>query len=164
MALVDSQAACADNCAAEPRCQSCDWNSGSQTCNRFSEYIPTIPWANVNTWFPITKRPDPNEDPNFHTCPQDDGKTFTTADGTFFRVNCEVHGIAANTPDTSTIKKLTTETFADCMEACSKEAGCISVDYSARPGDHPDKECILFRTGGGDTPTTSCARSMLTLI
>lgn len=36
-----SLTACADSCAREPACQSCDWNSVSNNCALFKEYIPT---------------------------------------------------------------------------------------------------------------------------
>ena len=43
------------------------------------------------------------------------------------------------------------------MELCSAEPGCLSIDYVARPGkDHTVGDCTLFRTGGGNTPTTTC--------
>lgn len=119
----------------------------------------------VNTWFPTSKRPDPpkpNVDDSFVSCPNDDGKSFTTSDGTFYSVKCQLHTIAANTPSDK-IKTVSTETFALCMEACSEEEGCISVDYVARTGDHKVKDCDLFKSGGGDTPTTSCASSELLL-
>lgn len=38
---IPSQAACADSCAKEPACQSCDWNSATKNCALFSEYIKT---------------------------------------------------------------------------------------------------------------------------
>jgi len=45
------------------------------------------------------------------------------------------------------------------MEQCSAEPGCLSIDYVARAGgDHTVNDCVLFRSGGGDTPTSSCAK------
>lgn len=156
---IPTLAACADACAANPLCQSCDYNVPSKNCVLFDTYIPTIPYEGVNTWFPTSKRPDPSEDPTFHSCPNDDGKTFNAEDGTFFRVKCQVHTIASNNP-ADKIQTVPTESIQDCMEACSTTKGCLSVDYVQRNGDHKLKDCDLYKTGGGDTPETSCASSM----
>ena len=50
---------CADICADNPECQSCDWRNGS--CALKSQYIPTFPHP-VDTWFPIEER-------HIRTCP-----------------------------------------------------------------------------------------------
>jgi hypothetical protein len=50
----NTQAGCADLCAKEIDCQSCDWSPNS--CNMKAEYIPTFADPNWNTWFPVTKR------------------------------------------------------------------------------------------------------------
>ena len=44
------------------------------------------------------------------------------------------------------------------MERCSAGASCLSIDCVAREGtDHAVNNCVLFRSGGGDTPTSSRA-------
>ncbi|KAI9647320.1 hypothetical protein NHQ30_003705 [Ciborinia camelliae] len=178
VAGIASQAACADLCAAAPRCQSCDWNVNTLNCARFLEYIPTVSMSRVNTWFPITKRPDPPP-PLFKSCPDDDGKTYSTKDGTFYRIKCRVHTMyvfihtlglsslftdpeinassAANTPSDLIKTVPSTESIQACMEACSNTQGCLSVDYVQRVGDHKLKDCDLYKSGGEDPPDTTCA-------
>lgn len=44
------------------------------------------------------------------------------------------------------------------MERCVAESSCLSIDYVAREGnDHAVNNCAVFRSRGGDTPTSSCA-------
>lgn len=79
-------------------------------------------------------------------------KTYTAADGTFFKVHYQARSIAGYSASTK-IRKATDGSFKGCMKSCSAEPGCTSVDYAARLGtDHRVKECTLFRTGGGDNP------------
>lgn len=49
---------CADQCAANPDCQSCDWDAPSG-CRLKAEYIPTFPLQGQLTWFPTTQRAPP---------------------------------------------------------------------------------------------------------
>ncbi|KAF3049522.1 hypothetical protein E8E11_009055 [Didymella keratinophila] len=155
---AESQTACADLCAKDPLCQSCDWSAATKNCGQFKEYIPTIEMTGVNTWFPTEKRPGPPPDPNSPNCPQSNNTTYTTSDGTFYRLFCSVHTIAESYP-AEKIRKTQAVSYAACMEQCSAEPGCLSIDYVARPGgDHTVNDCVLFRSGGGDTPTSSCAK------
>lgn len=54
------------------------------------------------------------------------------------------------------IRNAHAESYAACMEQCSLEPGCLSIDYAARRGGHTLNDCVLFRSGGGDTPTSTC--------
>lgn len=132
-----------------------------QQTNTPTRYVTTTPMAGVHTWFPVTTPTDPvvtEEDIVFKSCPADDGKTFTTTDGTFYRVKCQAHTIASNTP-ADKLKTVTAESFTECMEKCSETLECISIDYVARTGDHVVKTCDLYKTGGGESPTTTCQSS-----
>ncbi|KAF2625147.1 hypothetical protein BU25DRAFT_460617 [Macroventuria anomochaeta] len=116
----------------------------------------------VNTWFPIEKRSSPSPDLHTPTCPTSNNTTYSTSDGTFYRLFCSIHSISANHPTTDTIRTTQAASYAEYMEKCSAEPGCLSVDYVARTGtDHTLNTCTLFRTGGGDTPTTSCGTKMV---
>lgn len=93
-------------------------------------------------------------------CPGDNGKTYTAEDGTFFKVACQIHTIAADNPATELIRSTTAETLRECMEICSKEPTCLSIDHVNRPGGHRLKSCDLYKSGGGVTPTTPCGDSI----
>ncbi|KAH6680620.1 hypothetical protein B0J14DRAFT_531980 [Halenospora varia] len=150
-----TQAQCADLCAAEPLCQTSNFNAISKSCGLFPGYIDPVPYANIHTWFPTEKRPDPNEpkpDPvekAVPLCPLEDGGTYTSEDGTFFKVACGVHTIAESSKATELIRSEKAETFGECMDLCAAEAGCVSVDFVARTGDHVLKTCDLYLIGEG---------------
>lgn len=113
-------------------------------------------------WYPTQKRPDPVTPNKVPECPKDDNTTYTATDGTFFRVRCERHTKAANSKDTDLIRKIPGTTFQQCMELCSREPGCLSIDYVGRPNGAPPEEhvlqdCYLYRTGAEvEDPTVPC--------
>lgn len=158
-----SQAACADFCSEHPGCQSADWNSDTKNCARFSEYIPTIPMAGVNTWFPLEKRETPSEKPDptpldppncpkspdmiveakdSAKCPENNGQVYVTNEGSYFKLKC----------DHQNSKTVITSTRAvdlqECIELCGLTQDCESVAFY-------NYQCDLYPTG--ETDLVMCA-------
>jgi len=162
-----SQKQCADLCSADPRCQSCDWNENGNQCATFSEYIPTIDYAGINTWFPIEKRPDPpppycpvntpipgmqdmvaniTSDPK---CPGSDGYTYATNTGFYFKITCFWHRSGP-----AVLLSTQAASFGACMDICSSTPNCKSVKFKSRP-TASQSECLLFQMGE-ELPPTIC--------
>ncbi|KAK9783904.1 hypothetical protein SCAR479_00463 [Seiridium cardinale] len=163
----DSQKECADFCSEHPQCQSADYNWQTQNCARFSEYIPTISMAGVNTWFPLEERKqqDPQPPPQQRTppecpvinnvivesvanaasftsaglCPGDHEKIFTTDGGNYMKIRCEAH-VLVNTP----MAQQPLSTLAECLNYCSDTPGCKSASWE---GGRPTWACKLYSEG-----------------
>ncbi|KAL9119933.1 MAG: hypothetical protein Q9187_003510 [Circinaria calcarea] len=50
---AQSRTGCADLCAQNLQCKSCDYRDSNKQCVLFSQYIPTVPANGVHTWFPV---------------------------------------------------------------------------------------------------------------
>ncbi|KAK8060663.1 hypothetical protein PG996_010593 [Apiospora saccharicola] len=156
----DSQKECAVHCAEHPECQSADYNWDTKNCARFSE-------TNVNTWFPLEERkkePKPEPQParagancpaaprnivesmaNATTfkdeirCPEDDGKIFISASGTYMQNKCQ-HEFDSKSP----IAETSMSTLTECYNYCADTPGCNSVTWEA---GWPSWKCRLFVEG-----------------
>ncbi|KAF7927900.1 uncharacterized protein EAE98_000312 [Botrytis deweyae] len=160
-----TQKECADYCSTLPNCQSADWNINSKMCATKQEYIPTFPLPGTHTWFPLEERkqrPDteyrtPPECPapkvalaesvtasaSFTTdgeCPTNDGKTFLTPQGTYFKVKCGFE----NTAEITVSGSRPLHDFAECMTACADIPECKSVTFA---NGKPNWECKMFEAG-----------------
>ncbi|KAI1081425.1 hypothetical protein F5B20DRAFT_579289 [Whalleya microplaca] len=163
----NSQKECADFCSEHPECQSADYDWITKNCARFSEYIPTIPMANVNTWFPLQERTqqDPKPAPQQRSapncpatpnlivesvsnsssftsdskCPQDDNKIFVSAGGQYMRTRCNAH-VNSQAPFASSALS----TLTECFNYCSDTPGCNSVSWE---GGRPSWLCRLYSEG-----------------
>ncbi|KAI9647324.1 hypothetical protein NHQ30_003709 [Ciborinia camelliae] len=163
--ITNTQKECADYCSTLPNCQSADWNDKSKLCATKQEYIPTFPLPGTHTWFPLEERkqrPDteyrtPPECPapkialaesvtasaSFTAdgeCPNNDGKTFLTPQGTYFQVKCG----AQNTASIAIPGSRPLHDFAECMTACADIPECKSVTFN---GGKPNWDCKFFETG-----------------
>ncbi|KAG9233630.1 GLEYA domain-containing protein, partial [Amylocarpus encephaloides] len=60
---------------------------------------------------------------NVAVCPTSDNNVYFTTDGTFFKIQCAHHH------GTTTIQVTTAKSFQECIDKCSQETACNSVNY-----------------------------------
>ncbi|OBT47696.1 hypothetical protein VE00_02222 [Pseudogymnoascus sp. WSF 3629] len=80
------------------------------------------------------------------TCGNDNGKIFMTEDGSTYKVQCSYSAAGRVAIGGVSTQE---QTFAACIEKCSKNSLCSSVQYhtrSATPG-----ECVLLKEGTDST-------------
>ncbi|KFY41684.1 hypothetical protein V495_04833 [Pseudogymnoascus sp. VKM F-4514 (FW-929)] len=94
--------------------------------------------AYPNPFAPVTSGCSTLADTNVAVCPTSDNSVYYTSDGTFFKIQCNHHLW------TTTIQTTTAPTFQECIDKCSQENTCNSVNYDAPNG----RGCSLLSSTG----------------
>lgn len=107
-------------------------NSGSAQStypNPFAPVPSTAPAASApaagypNPFAPVTSGCPVSADTNVAVCPTSDNSVYYTLDGTFFKIQCAHHH------GTTTVQITTASSFQICIDKCSQENACNSVNY-----------------------------------
>ncbi|CAM1505087.1 Fc.00g107240.m01.CDS01 [Cosmosporella sp. VM-42] len=142
---------CADQCARNPDCTSCDFDG--TTCYLKKAPTELAPWAGGHAWYPLQcprpqatvakKNPEVTKE---LTCPQNDGKIYEGSDGTWFYLQC-----CTDTDGASLLGVETATSHTACAEKCVADKKCKSVTF-ADGGDGTQPNCKLY--GHGQFSTT----------
>ncbi|KXJ92631.1 hypothetical protein Micbo1qcDRAFT_222394 [Microdochium bolleyi] len=142
---------CADTCAREPQCYSCDYDQAASAC-----HLKSVPGENVawygDTWYPQecpkVRATSANATPKQTTdiaCPFSDGKIYKAADGTWFYSQC-----CTDTSASRLLAVVAAKDHADCVELCAKNAECKSALFADNGGLQPEN-CKLYAQTGFST-------------
>ncbi|KAK7948537.1 uncharacterized protein PG986_009423 [Apiospora aurea] len=132
---VSSLQQCADTCSQDPQCVAMDFIASNSNCYLKTATGPLVAQAGVHSWIPQTcpsTRPMvANTNPaiiNINTdliCPQNDGKIFEAADGTWYYLQC-----CTDTAGAVAIDAVAATSHADCIEKCAADKKCKSATYA----------------------------------
>ncbi|KAK8094230.1 hypothetical protein PG997_000915 [Apiospora hydei] len=132
---VSSLQQCADTCSQDPQCVAMDFIASNNNCYLKTATGPLVAQVGVHSWIPQTcPSPRPmvaNTNPaiiNINTdliCPQNDGKIFEAADGTWYYLQC-----CTDTSGAVAIDAVAATSHADCIEKCAADKKCKSATYA----------------------------------
>lgn len=105
--------------------------------NPFAPITSTVPAASApaaglaaggtegypNPFAPVTSGCPVSADTNVAVCPTSDNSVYYTLDGTFFKIQCAHHH------GTTTVQVTTASSLQKCIDKCSQENACNSVNY-----------------------------------
>jgi hypothetical protein len=112
-------------------------NSGSAQSTYPNPFAPAPPAASApaagsaaggtggypNPFAPVPSGCPVLTDTNVAVCPTSDNSVYYTPDGTFFKIQCAHHH------GTATVQITTASSFQICIDKCSQENACNSVNY-----------------------------------
>ncbi|KAK8038916.1 hypothetical protein PG993_007327 [Apiospora rasikravindrae] len=132
---VASLQQCANTCAQDPQCVAMDFIASNNQCYLKATSGPLRSTVGVHSWIPQTcPSPRPmvaNTNPaiiNINTdliCPQNDGKIFEAADGTWYYLQC-----CTDTSGAVAIDAVAATSHADCIDKCTADPKCKSATYA----------------------------------
>ncbi|EQL03645.1 PAN domain containing protein [Ophiocordyceps sinensis CO18] len=117
---------CADRCAKDPACYSCDYNRKNAICFFKKTPSETTPWTEGDAWYPVScpdaRETQASKDPGVTTslqCPQgtcgfhSNGKTWEASDGTWFYLQC-----CTDTEVATVVEQGTAMSHRACLDKC----------------------------------------------
>ncbi|KAK8025932.1 hypothetical protein PG990_003755 [Apiospora arundinis] len=132
---VTSLQHCADMCSQDPQCIAMDFIASNNECYLKATSGPLVAQAGVHSWLPQTcpssRAMAANVNPaiiNINTdlkCPQNDGKIFEAADGTWYYLQC-----CTDTAGAVAIDAVVATSHADCIQQCAANKNCKSATYA----------------------------------
>ncbi|PFH62197.1 hypothetical protein XA68_14604 [Ophiocordyceps unilateralis] len=132
---------CADICAKEPECYSCDFTHTGTQCALKKAPAALTGWTLGDAWWPVvcpdtrattaTKEPEIASDLN---CAANDGKIWEGSDGTWFYLQC-----CTDTGAATVVDQGSASSHKDCVEKCVRNKECKRLygnsAFSTIPGD-----------------------------
>ncbi|KAK5988018.1 hypothetical protein PT974_12154 [Cladobotryum mycophilum] len=141
---------CADRCAKDPECYSCDFTRSTNTCNFKKNPAELAAWTEGDAWYPVAcpdvRATKINENPEITTsvdCPANDNKIFEGSDGTWFYLQC-----CADTNAATVVDQGTASSYKNCLDQCVANKECKSIAYDSKV---PKDNCRMYGNAGFST-------------
>ncbi|POR34947.1 Uncharacterized protein TPAR_04849 [Tolypocladium paradoxum] len=117
---------CADRCAKDPECYSCDFTRSTHICAFKKSPSETTAWSEGDAWYPVScpdvRETQAKEDPEITSslgCPDNNGKIWEGSDGTWFYLQC-----CTDTNAATVVEQGTASSHKECIEKCVANKKC----------------------------------------